>query len=149
VVSVREQLRSYDETEELFGEIEKRVGANLLTEGRAAIWHSCAESEGKIDCEAVCFLKQPMAGLRRLKSYVLPPAKIAFAYHYGSEDSISRTYQSITNRVSERGYRVAVAKREVYWATGGSSGEAGSLTEVQFPISKARAAPSTGRANSA
>jgi DNA-binding transcriptional MerR regulator len=151
VVSVREKLSSYDETEGLFREIERRVGAGAerLAEGRATIWHSCMEGEGKIDCEAVRFLKRPMTGLRGLKSYALPPAKIAFAYHYGSEESIARTYQGISNCLVERGYRVAGAKREVYWPAGGSGGEAGSLTEVQFPVSKARAAPRAGRASSA
>jgi DNA-binding transcriptional MerR regulator len=149
VVSAREKLGSYDEADELFSDIERRVDAKLLDEGRATIWHSCMESEGKIDCEAVRFLKRPIAGLRGLKSYALPPVKIAFAYHYGSEESICRTYQSISNCVAERGYRVAGAKREVYWAAGGSYGEAGSLTEVQFPVSKARAAPRAGRASSA
>jgi DNA-binding transcriptional MerR regulator len=146
VVSVREKLGSYDQTDDLFREIERRVGAELLAEGRATIWHSCMEGEGKIDCEAVRFLKRPMTGLRGLRSYALSPAKIAFAYHYGSEESICRTYQAISNCVAERGYRVAGAKREVYWPTGG---EAGSLTEVQFPVSWARAAPRAGRARSA
>jgi DNA-binding transcriptional MerR regulator len=149
VVSVREKLGSYDETEQLFGEIARRVDTKLLAEGRATIWHSCMEGEGRIDCEAVRFLKRPMTGLRGLKSYALPPAKIAFAYHYGSEESIGRTYQAISNCLAKRGYRVAGAKREVYWAAGRSGGEAGSLTEVQFPVSEARAAPRAGRTSSA
>ena len=144
VVSVREKLGSYEQTDELFQEIERRVGAALLAEGRATIWHSCMEGEGKIECEAVRFLKKPMTGPRGLKSYALRPVKIAFAYHYGSEESICRTYQSIANCVAERGYRVAGAKREVYWPAAGA--ETGSLTEVQFPVSEARA---TRRAGSA
>jgi DNA-binding transcriptional MerR regulator len=143
VVSAREKLASYDETEALFSELERRVDPTFLAEGRATIWHSCIENEGKIDCEAVCFLKRPAPAPRGLKSYSLAPINIAFAYHYGSEESICRTYQTISNSLSERGYRLAGAKREVYWPAVGSHAESGLLTEVQFPVSKARAAPRT------
>jgi len=134
VASMRETLASYDETDALFAELERRVDPRLLAEGRATIWHSCIEGEGRIDCEAVCFLNRRAPARRGLKSYALAPVNIAFAYHYGSEESIGKTYQSISNGVAERGFCLAGAKREVYWPTSGSRGESGSLTEVQFPI---------------
>src|SRR5882724_193962 len=143
VASLREKLASYGETDALFSELERKIDPKLLAKGRATIWHSCIEGDGKIDCEAVCFLKRPAAARRGLKSYSLAPVNIAFAYHYGSEESIGETYQSIANGITERGYRVVGAKREVYWPAAGSRGESGSLTEVQFPIGKARAGPRT------
>jgi len=96
----------------------------------------------------VCFLKRAAPARRGVKSYALAPTPIAFAYHYGSEESIPGTYQSIAKGVAERGYRVAGAKREVYWPVPGARGESGALTEVQFPISKARAGPRTAAARS-
>jgi DNA-binding transcriptional MerR regulator len=141
VASLREKLSSYDETDALFSELERKIDPALLAEERATIWHSCSEGAGKIDCEAVCFLSRPAPARRGLKSYSLAPVNIAFAYHYGSEESIGKTYQSIANSVAERGYRLAGAKREVYWPKSGSCGESRSLTEVQFPIGRSRAAP--------
>jgi DNA-binding transcriptional MerR regulator len=141
VASVREKLASYEETDALFAELERKIDPALLGEGRATIWHSCIESEGKIDCEAVCFLKRRAPARQGLKSYTLAPVSIAFAYHYGSEESIGKTYQSIAHGIAERGYRLAGAKREVYWPTSSARGESGSLTEVQFPIGRSRAGP--------
>ena len=142
VASIREELNSYDETAGLFSELEHKVDPALLSEGRATIWHSCAEGDGKIDCEAVCFLKRRAPGQRNLKSYALAPTRIGFAYPYGSEESSGKTYQSIAKGIAERGYRLAAPKREVYWPSSDSHNESGSLTEVQFPIGKARAGPS-------
>ena len=141
VVSSREKLRSYEEADELLSHLASRIDPRALGEGRATIWHSCIESEGRIDCEAVCFLKKPVTPPRGTKAYLLQPANIAFAYHYGAEASISRTYQSIANSVASHGFRLAAPKREVYWAASSQAAGGGSLTEVQFPVSKARAAP--------
>jgi DNA-binding transcriptional MerR regulator len=147
VASLREKLGSYDQTEELFVELERKLDSQLRTEGRATIWHACIEAEGQIDCEAVCFLKRPVAARRGFKTYALAPVPIAFAYHYGSEEFICRTYQSIASGVAQRGYQTAGAKREVYWPAVDSFGKAAALTEVQFPIARARAAPRATRAS--
>ena len=148
VASIREKLNSYDETDALFSDLERKLDPSFRTEGRATIWHSCAEGEGEIDCEAVCFLRRQAPARRGLKSYALAPTRVGFAYHYGSEDSIGKTYQSIAKGIAERGYRLAAPKREVYWPSSGSRGESASLTEVQFPIIKARAAPRITRMSS-
>jgi DNA-binding transcriptional MerR regulator len=138
VVSAREKLNKYDEADALLADVERRVDKKVLSEGRATIWHSCAESDGRIDCEALCFVKAPIVAGRGLKAYALAPTSIAFAYHYGSEESISRTYESIAASLERQGYRLAAPKREVYWPTAGSRGEPRLLTEVQFPIARAR-----------
>lgn len=141
VVSAREKLNKYEEADALLADVERRVDPSVLSEGRATIWHSCLESNGRIDCEALCFVKGPTVSRRGLKSYALRPTRVAFAYHYGTEESISRTYASIAASVDNRGYRLAAPKREVYWPTAASHGEGRSLTEVQFPIARARASP--------
>lgn len=141
VVSVREKLNTYDEADGLLERLASRIDPRALSGGRATIWHSCLEAEGRIDCEAVCFLKQPVNAARGQKTYLLPATKIAFAYHYGSEASIPRTYQALASSVASHGFRLVAPKRELYWAASNHGGNEGSLTEVQFPVSKARAAP--------
>lgn len=143
VVSVREKLGNYDEADALLAQLARRVRPDALAEGRATIWHSCLESDGHIDCEALCFLKQPIGRSRGLKVYALPPARIAFAYHYGAEESIARTYESISKNIASRGFRLAAPKREVYWPAADSGQVGSSLTEVQFPIARTRAGPHT------
>src|SRR5262249_9049575 len=140
VVSVCEKLNRYEEADELLACAERSVDPSTRAEGRMAIWHACLESEGRIDCEALCFARQRVPSRRGSHCYLLPPTKIPFSYAYGAGESISRTYQPLTTHVTARGLRLAAAKREVYWPTAGS-GDSGSLTEVQFPISKARGSP--------
>jgi len=141
VASLREKLSSYDEADEFLARLASRIDPRALGEGRATIWHSCLDSGGQIDCEAVCFLKRPVPAARGVKTYILPTARIAFAYHYGAEASISRTYQSIAASVASHGFRLAAPKREVYWPASKQMEGGGSLTEVQFPVSRARCAP--------
>src|SRR5262249_33228859 len=87
VASLREKLNSYEEADELLARLASRIDSRALGDGRATIWHSCLEVDGSIDCEAVCFLKQPISPPRGAKTYLLLPAKIAFAYHYGADAS--------------------------------------------------------------
>ena len=141
MVSSREKLRSYEEADQLLSHLASRINPRVLGEGRATIWHSCMEGEGRIDCEAVCFLNRPVTAPRGAQAYLLQRTNIAFAYHYGAEASIPRTYQSIADSVASHGFRLAAPKREVYWAASNQAGGGGSLTEVQFPVSRARAAP--------
>jgi DNA-binding transcriptional MerR regulator len=141
VVSAREKLENYEEADALLAQLAHRVDPQALAIGRATIWHSCLEGDGRIDCEALCFLKRPIAPSRGLRVYAMPPARIAFAYHYGAEESICRTYESITKKIASRGFQLAAPKREVYWPGANGSDARGSLTEVQFPIVRARAGP--------
>jgi len=144
VVSTREKLENYEEADALLAQLARRVDSDALADGRATIWHSCLEGDGRIDCEALCFLKRPIAPSRGRRVYAMPPARIAFAYHYGAEESICRTYESITKTIASRGFRLTAPKREVYWPAASGSDVKGTLTEVQFPIARARAG---GRAN--
>jgi len=138
VVSLREKLQNYDQTDELFKTLERRVDPRVLYDQRAAIFHRCLEGDGQIDCEAVRFLKQPIASIRGLKVYGSRRTDVAFSYHYGSEDSIGATYHSMTGWVAAQGYQLSGAKREIYWSAPESKGEIGSLTEIQFPVKRVR-----------
>jgi DNA-binding transcriptional MerR regulator len=138
VVSLREKLQNYDQADDLFKTLERRVDPRVLYDQRAAIFHRCLEGDGEIDCEAVRFLKHPIAAIRGLKLYESRCAHVAFTYHYGSEDSIRTTYQSMTGWIAAQGYQLSGAKREIYWPAPKNKGEIGSLTEIQFPVTRLR-----------
>ena len=138
VVSLREKLRSYDQVDELFATLERRLDPRVLRDQRGAFFHRCLEGDGEIDCEAVRFLKHPVAAMRGLKVYESQRARVAFTYHYGSEDSICTAYQSMSGWIAAQGYQLSAAKREIYWPAPENKGEAGSLTEIQFPVARLR-----------
>lgn len=136
VVSFREKLQNYDQTDELFKELERRVDARILYDQRVALFHRCLEGDGEIDCEAVRFLKHPVGAIRGLKVYEVQRADVAFAYHYGSEDSIGTTYQSIAGWITAQGYQLSGAKREIYWPAPEGKDETRPLVEIQFPVTR-------------
>jgi DNA-binding transcriptional MerR regulator len=138
VVSLREKLQSYDQADELFKALERRVDPFVLYDQRGAIFHRCLEGDGEIDCEAVRFLKHPIAAIRGLKVYEARRTCVAFTYHYGSEDSICTTYQSMTVWIAAQGYQLSAAKREMYWPAPESKGGTSPLTEIQFPVTRLR-----------
>jgi DNA-binding transcriptional MerR regulator len=138
VVSLREKLQNYDQVDELFTTLERRVDPRVLYDQCGAIFHRCREGDGEIDCEAVRFLKHPVAAIRGLKVYESQRTRVAFTYHYGSEDSICTTYQSMTGWIAAQGYQLSSAKREIYWPVPENKGKTSSLTEIQFPVTRLR-----------
>jgi DNA-binding transcriptional MerR regulator len=145
VVSLREKLQNYDQADELFKALEQRVDPRVLYDQRGAIFHRCLEGDGEIDCEAVRFLKHPVAAIRGLKVYKSQRTRVAFTYHYGSEDSIGTTYQSMTGWIAAQGYQLSAAKREIYWPAPESKGETSPLTEIQFPVTRLRGVARSAR----
>jgi DNA-binding transcriptional MerR regulator len=138
VVSLRGKLQNYDQVDELFAALERRVDPRVLYDQRGAVFHRCLQGDGEIDCEAVRFLKHPIAAIRGLKVYESQRTDVAFTYHYGSEDSIGATYQSMTGWIAAQGYQLSGAKREIYWPAPESKDESSSLTEIQFPVTRLR-----------
>jgi effector-binding domain-containing protein len=138
VVSLREKLQNYDQMDELFITLKRRLDSRVLCDQRGAIFHRCLEGDGEIDCEAVCFLKYSIAAIRGLKVYESQSTRVAFTYHYGSEDFIGTTYQSMTSWIAAQGYKLSAAKREIYWPAPENKDESSSLTEIQFPVSRLR-----------
>ena len=138
VVSLREKLQNYDQAEELFKILERRLDPRVLYDQRGAIFHRCLEGDGEIDCEAVRFVKDPIGAIRGLKLSKYRSTQVAFAYHYGSEDSIGETYQAMGAWIAARGFQLSGAKREIYWPASESKDESSSLTEIQFPVTRLR-----------
>jgi DNA-binding transcriptional MerR regulator len=138
VVSLREKLQNYDQADDLFKTLERRLDPRMLCGQRAAIFHRCLEGDGEIDCEAVRFLKHPVASIRGLSVYKSQCTDIAFTYHYGSEDSIGTIYRALTAWIAAQGYQLSAAKREIYWPAPESKDEMSSFTEIQFPVTRSR-----------
>ncbi|HLZ52136.1 MAG TPA: MerR family transcriptional regulator [Candidatus Acidoferrum sp.] len=145
VVSLREKLQSYSQVDELFTTLERRVDPQALCDHRGAIFHRCLAGDGEIDCEAIRFLKYPVSAIQGLKVYESQRTQVAFTYHYGSEDSIGTTYQSMTGWIAGQGYRLSGAKREIYWEAPQTKGEISDLTEIQFPVTRVRGAARSGQ----
>jgi DNA-binding transcriptional MerR regulator len=134
VVSLREKIRGYDEAGQMFSELERRVPTHLLTAQRSALWHTCAEEHGPIDCEVLRCLKRPIKVGRGLRTYQLRAGTAASVFHAGSEETIGESYRTLTRWLSSSGFRLDGAKREIYWVEPDAKTKEESLTEIQFPI---------------
>lgn len=134
VASARHKIRSYDEADGLFAEIERRIGQEFLVGKRAALWHTCANDGPQIDCEALRFLKRPASPVRGVRVYQMPAARVASLFHTGADQTIPQAYQAMSswlgrNRLFSRG-----PKCEIYWIEPPKGRDGESLTEIQVPI---------------
>jgi len=127
VASVRDTLRSYDECEGLFEELERGVGPRRQ---RGAIWHTCAGEAGAIDCEAFVFLPSRVAAAGRVRVHELPGHRMASLVYRG-EAEYAPAYRAMRTWLRVSRASVAGAKREIFLAPG-DDGRA--VTEIQFPI---------------
>ena len=135
VVSLREKIHSYEQAEELFCEVERKVPECCLSGERAALWHTCESGGGAIDCEVVRYLKRPVAAPSGLRSYQLHATTIASIFHSGREDTVFRSYEQLNKWLAASDFRLQGAKREIYWIEQGSE----PLTEIQYPLSRGAA----------
>ncbi len=144
VVSLRERIQSYEQAEEMFQELERKVPAPMLTAERSALWHTCEESGGTIDCEVLRYLKRPVTPMRSLRAYRLPAATVASVFHCGGDDTLSESYEHLNRWLAASDFRLRGAKREIYWIEADGKTPADAVTEIQFPVR--RAAARRGRA---
>lgn len=134
VASLREKIRSYDEAEDLFAEIERRIGQECPMGKRATLWHTCAKDGPQIDCEAVRFLKRPVSSAHGVRVYQMPGARVVSLFHSGPDHTIPQAYQALhawlgRNRIISRG-----PKCEIYWIEPQKGRDGESLTEIRLPI---------------
>lgn len=134
VASARDKIRSYDEADGLFAEIERRIGQEFLVGKRAALWHTCANDGPQIDCEALRFLKRPASPARGVRVYQMPAARVVSLFHTGADQTIPQAYQALSdwlgrNRLVSRG-----PKCEIYWIEPPKERDRESLTEIQLPV---------------
>lgn len=136
VVSLRAKLHSYDQAEEMFQELERKVPAHLLTAKRSAFWHSCESSGGSIDCEVLRYIRRPISLARGLKVYQLPATKVASIFHCGRDASIGESYAQMNRWLASNDFQLRGAKREIYWVEPSPQNSAQSVTEIQFPVAR-------------
>jgi DNA-binding transcriptional MerR regulator len=139
VVSLRARLRSYDQAEEMFQELERKIPEHLLTANRTAFWHSCESSGGTIDCEALRYVKRPLSPPLGLKVYQLPATTVASLFHCGGDASISESYGQMNRWLASSNLQLRGAKREVYWVERDFKNREQSVTEIQFPVARVSA----------
>jgi DNA-binding transcriptional MerR regulator len=139
VVSLRERIQRYEEAEEMFQELERKVSPRLLAAERSALWHTCEVSGRPIDCEVVRYLKRPMEPVRGLRIYELPAATLASVFHCGGDDTAPESYKYLSRWLAGSEYRLSGAKREIYWIEANSRTSTDAVTEIQFPVRRVAA----------
>ncbi len=132
VASRRDGLSSYDECERLFAELEGRLGHDVAREQRAVVWHHGA-GPGRIDCEALVFLAEPVAPVEGVRVYEMP-AHTAACLVYRGEDAEGLAFAALGEWLAVGGVTAAGSKREVYLD---EAGDREPVTEIQYPIAQA------------
>lgn len=132
VASLRDTLRSYQDAEALFEEVEHHLNKHNALGRRGAIWHTCESKHRAIDCETLVFLEQSVPCTRRIQVYELPGSRVACTLHCGSDDELPKAYTTMRAWMKDHRYRTAGPNREIYldWEPETESG----VTEIQFPV---------------
>jgi DNA-binding transcriptional MerR regulator len=132
VASIRATLRSHDDCDQLFGEIDRHVCGHRAHRQRGAIWHAC--EQGAIDCEAFEMLPRRIAPKGRVAVRHLPAQRIAALIYRGDTEYLP-AYRAMRGWIAMAGFEVAGPKRELFLRASDS------VTEIQFPIERAAAHP--------
>ena len=145
VAARRESIASYDESVELFAELNSHLKMHNATGQPAAVWHTCATEAGRIDCEAVVFLNRRIPENKRIAVYELPAGVNACLIHQGSDETIRRAYLAAQAWIKGRRYSVAGPLCELYWQGGVvAKGDDSSVTEIRYPVLKPQAHEAAG-----
>jgi DNA-binding transcriptional MerR regulator len=129
VASVRDTIRTHEESEQLFEELDRHTGGHRERCQRGAVWHDC--KDGAIDCEAFEFLIRPIESKGRLRVHEMPVQHVVSLIYRGDRDYMD-AYHMIRWWMAASGIEIAGPKREIY--LDGGSGDSESVTEIQFPI---------------
>lgn len=148
VASVREKIRSYEEADCLFAEIERRIGQKPLMGKRAALWHACANDGPQIDCEAMRFLKRPVRPARGMRVYLMPAARVVSLFHSGADQTLHQAYQALHAWLGRNSFVSRGPTCEIYWIEPPKGRDSESLTEIRLPILP-RGGQSSGRTRAA
>lgn len=142
IVSLRERIHRYEEAEGMFEKLEKRFDPGVFRGKRGALWHTCAGEGRTIDCEVFRFLKRPVNANHGLQAYEMPSGAVASVFHAGGDLTLNHSYRALTKWLAASPFHLSGPKREIYWVEAGPGAASESLTEIQFPLGRARG---TGR----
>jgi DNA-binding transcriptional MerR regulator len=134
VASLRSLVPTYEDANALFDELGRYVKRKGGTGTLGAIWHNCGNSGGRIDCEAVVFLRRTVVADKRVTVYELPATRVAAAIHEG-DANFTDSYVSANRWIASNNWRRSGPNREVYLKGGYSNDEAG-VMEIQFPVER-------------
>jgi effector-binding domain-containing protein len=134
VASLRSEIDSYDQTDELFIELQSYLQRYKRNGQRAAIWHACAGRSDHIDCEALILLNDRVPESKDVRVYELPAGNVASVVHADGEETIESSYIAARRWIKAQGYDLAGPNREVYWPELHWQSDPAGLTEIQFPI---------------
>src|SRR5579871_1245553 len=127
VLSVRKNIDSYDQADEMLRDLGRRVQASdRLVSG--AIWHDCGARTKTIDCEAFWILNS----IARAAAKTLAPVMVASMMHEGDESTMPGSYEIARRWIADHRFKVTGPNREIYLGGAGN----GTLTEIQFPIER-------------
>jgi len=96
------------------------------------VWHHGA-GPGRIDCEALVFLAEPVAPVEGVRVYEMP-AHTAACLVYRGEDAEGLAFAALGEWLTVGGVTAAGSKREVYLD---EAGDREPVTEIQYPIAQA------------
>jgi effector-binding domain-containing protein len=131
VASVRDTIRTHEECERLFEELDRHTNTSghRQRRQRGAIWHACRD--GAIDCQAFEFLPKPLESKGRLRVHEMLARSVVSLIYHGDKDYMS-AYHAIRSWITASGIEIAGPKREIYFDSGKEGDE--SVTEIQFPL---------------
>jgi DNA-binding transcriptional MerR regulator len=128
IASIRATLRSYDDCDQLFGELDRQVRGPRARRQRGAIYHVC--EPGSVDCEVFEIVPDRVASRGRVAVRQLPAERIATLIYRGDSDYLP-AYCAMRAWIEMAGFAVTGPKRELFLRG------AESVTEIQFPIGRA------------
>jgi len=134
VASMRDSLSSYAEADDLFDELHSHLKHRGAPLERGAVWHTCANQQRSIDCEAILFLREPAQANGRMQVYELPGFSVACVIHQGSDETCERAYRAARSWIKSHGYAIAGPNRELYWQGDVAQDDESGVTEIQYPI---------------
>jgi DNA-binding transcriptional MerR regulator len=138
IASIRATIGRYADAADLFQELRHSLDRrDSPAEPDAAIWHTCGDSGGPIDCEVFEATERPPRGMGRVRVVQQPTTLLAGVVHQGDLGSTASPYAAVRAWVATNGYRVIGSKRELYWQGNLDQNRATDVTEIQFPICRA------------
>jgi DNA-binding transcriptional MerR regulator len=130
VVSVRDEVPSFDHLVELFDEVEHHTRRHRVRGAKGALYHGCAGSA--LDCEALAFVGEAVPETGRVKLYELPAVEVASVVHAGPVQGAADAYETLSAWVAASGLAPAGSSLELY--LGGRFTDAEAVIEIQFPL---------------
>lgn len=130
VASVRDTVKSHEECEALFDELEWHIPRAPRERHRGVIWHACAP--GVIDCEVFEAIPTRIEGSGRVRIFETRAERIASLVYRG-DTNYAGAYRAVRAWIAASGAAVIGPKREVFLDDGRGAGDE-SVTDLQFPI---------------